>query len=64
MSERQLGVALDYFVLKEQRQAINENFEEMPRRQNKRITKRKICEDKDDQEVGPKFIIINDSAVR
>ena len=39
MSERQLGAALDDFVLKEQRQAINEAVEEMLRRQQKRLIK-------------------------
>ena len=32
MSGRQLGVAIDDSVLKEQRQAVNENVEDMPRR--------------------------------
>ena len=39
MSERQPGAALDDFVLKEQRQAINEAAEEMSRRQQKRLIK-------------------------
>ena len=34
MSESQIGVALDDFVLKEQRQAINDNAEETLRRQH------------------------------
>ena len=53
----QIGVALDYFVLKEQMQAINENFEEPLRRQHKRMIKKKKVEDKDEQEGGPTFMI-------
>ena len=41
MSKRQLGVALDDFVLKEQMQAVNENIEETLRRQQKRLKKRR-----------------------
>ena len=63
MSERQLGMALDYFMLEEQRQAINENVDETLRRQHKRMIKRKRRKDKDDQEVGPTFMITTSSAV-
>ena len=44
-------------MLKEQRQAINENVEETLRRQHKRLIKRKRGKDKDDQEGGPTFMI-------
>ena len=39
MSERQLGVVLDDFALKEQRQTINDNVGETLRRQHKRLIK-------------------------
>ena len=64
MSERQLGVALDDFVLKELSQAINENFNETSRRQNKRLIKRKRGEVKDEQEGGHTFMITTANAVR
>ena len=40
MSKRQLGAALDDFVLKEQRQAINDNVEDTLRKQHKRLIKK------------------------
>ena len=43
--------------MKYQRQVINEKVEETLRRQHKRLIKRKRDEDKDDQEVGPTFMI-------
>ena len=49
MSEIQLGGALDDFMLKEQRQAINDNVEETLIRQKKRLIKRKRGEDNDEQ---------------
>ena len=64
MSKRQLGVVLYDFVLKEQRQAINENVEEKLISQHKRLMKRKIVEYKDDQEGGPTFMITTAAAVR
>ena len=63
MSGRQLGVAIDDSVLKEQRQAINENVEDMPRSHHKRLIKRKRGKDKDDQEGGTNFMIATVSAV-
>ena len=47
--KRQLVVALDDFVLKEQRQDINENVEETLGMQHKRLKKSKRGKDKDDQ---------------
>ena len=64
MSERQIEVALDDFVLKEQMQTINENIEEVLRRQHKRQIKRKRGEDKGEQEVGPTFMIATVAAVQ
>ena len=55
MSERQLGFSLDYFVLKEQRQAINENFEGVLIRKHEQLIKRKRGKDKDEQEDGAEF---------
>ena len=63
MSERQLGVVLYDFVLKEQRQAINDNVEETLRSQHMRLIKKNRGEDKDDQEVGPTFIISTNPVV-
>ena len=63
ISERQLGVALDGFVLKEQRQAINENVKEKLIRQHKRLIKRKRGEYKDKQEVGSAFMVNTTNAV-
>ena len=63
MSGRQLGVAIDDSVLKEQRQAINGNVKETLRRQHKRLIKRKRGKDKDDQEGGTNFMIATVSAV-
>ena len=63
MSERQLGVALDDLVLKKQRQAINENVGENLKKKNKRPIKRNVCEDKDEQEVRPTFMITVAAAV-
>ena len=63
MSERQLGVALDDLVLKKQRQAINENVGENLKKNNKRPIKRNVCEDKDEQEVRPTFMITVAAAV-
>ena len=42
MSKRQIVVALDGFVLKEQRRAINKTVEEMLIRQKKRLIKSRI----------------------
>ena len=64
MSERKIEVALDDFVLKEQMQTINENIEEVLRRQHKRQIKRKRGEDKGEQEVGPTFMIATVAAVQ
>ena len=64
MSERQIGVALDNFVLKYQRQAINENVEETLISQHKRLIKRNRGEDKYGQEGGPAFIITTAVVVR
>ena len=64
ISKRQIGVALDYFVLKQQRQAINENFEETLRNQHKRLTKNKRGKDNDEQEGGPTFMINASAAVQ
>ena len=47
MSERQLGAELDDFVLKDQRQAINDNAEEKLISKHNRLIKRKIGEDKE-----------------
>ena len=63
MSERQLGVVLYDFVLKEQRQAINDNVEETLRRQHMRLIKKNRGEDKDEQEVGPTFIVSTNPVV-
>ena len=63
MSERQLGVVLDDFVLKYKRQSINENVEEMLIRYNKRLIERNIGKYKDDQEGGPTFMITTAAAV-
>ena len=57
-------MALDDFLLREQRQDINENFKETLRRQHKRLVKRKRGEDKDEQEGGTTFMIITTAAVR
>ena len=64
ISKSQLGVVLDDFVLKEQRQAINKNFKETLRRQHKRQIKRNRGKYKDDQEGGPTLMITNAAAVR
>ena len=64
MSKRQLGVSLDDFVLKEKRQAINENVKETLRSKHKRLIKRKRGEDKDDQEGGLTFMITTVAAVQ
>ena len=64
MSDRQLGVALDYFVLKEQRQAINENVEETLISHNKKLIKRSRGKDKDEQEGGLTFMINTAAAVQ
>ena len=64
MSKSQLGVVLDDFVLKDQRQAINKNFKVTWRRQHKRQIRRKRGKYKDDQEGRPTFIINNAAAVR
>ena len=61
MSERQLGVALDDFVLKEQRQAINGSVKETLRRQKNRRIKRERGKDK---EGGLTFMITTTAAVR
>ena len=42
MIKRKLGVVLDSFVLKEQKQDIDENYGETLRIQHKRVIKRKI----------------------
>ena len=42
LSESHLGVALDDFMLKEQRQAINETVKETLRIRHKRLIKSKI----------------------
>ena len=64
MSEIQLGGALDDFMLKEQRQAINDNVEETLIRQNKRLIKRKRGEDNDEQEGGLTFMITTTASVQ
>ena len=64
MSKRQLGVALDVFMTKEQRQAINENGKETLGRQHKRPIKRKKVEYKDEQEGGPNFMITTAASVQ
>ena len=64
MSERKLGASLYDFVLKEQRQTINENVEEKLIRQHLRLIKSKRGEDKDAWEVGPTFMITTSAAVR
>ena len=64
MSERQLVVVLDDFVLKYLRPAINENSKETLRSQHKRLIKRKRGEVKDDQEGGTTFMITTAAAVR
>ena len=46
MNERQIGVALDNFMLKDQRHSIDKNFKETFRRHNKRLIKREIGKDK------------------
>ena len=51
-------------MLKEHRQAINENGEETFRRQHKRLIKRKRGKDKDGQEGGPTFMITTAAAVQ
>ena len=50
VSESQLGVALDNFGLKDQRQGINDNVKEALRRKHKRLIKRNRGEYKDKQE--------------
>ena len=50
-------MALDDFVLKEQKQDINENIEENLRSQHKRLIKMKRAKDKDEEEGRPKFMI-------
>ena len=47
--ERELGVTLDDFVLKEQRKDINDNAEEPLRRHHKRLIKMKRGKDMDYQ---------------
>ena len=64
MIKRKLGVVLDSFVLKEQKQDINKNAKEMLRRQHKRLIKMKRDKYKDDQEVGTTFMITTAAAVR
>ena len=49
MSEMQLGLVLDDFVLKEQRKDINDNAEEPLRRHHKRLIKMKRGKDMDYQ---------------
>ena len=63
MSERQLGVALENFVFKEQRKNINENLQETLRRQHKWLVKMKREKDKNDQEGGLDFMITTAAAV-
>ena len=64
MSKRQLGVALDDFALKEQRQYINENIKETLRRHHKRLIKTKRGEDNDEHEGGKTFMITTGDAVQ
>ena len=64
MSKRHLGVALDYFVLKEKRQAVNDTFKEKLRRYHNRLIKRNRGKDKDEQEGGLTFMVITTAAVR
>ena len=51
-------------MLKDQRQAINENFEETLIRQYKRLIRRNIRKDKGEQEGGPAFMITATAAVQ
>ena len=60
----QLGVALYDFLLEYQRQAINENVEEMLRSQNKSLIKMNRGKDKYYQEDEPTFMITTAAAVR
>ena len=64
MRKRKLGVALDDFLLKEQRQAIHDNVDEMFRRKHKRMIKKKRGKDKDKQECGTTFIITTTTDVQ
>ena len=64
MSERQLGVTLDDFVLKDQGQNINENVKKTLISQHKRPIKSKRGKDKDNQDVGLTFMITTAAAVR
>ena len=63
-SERKLGVELDVFVLKYQRQAIYENVKEMLRSHHKRLIKSKRGEDNDEQEGRPTLMITTNAAMR
>ena len=64
VSKRQIGVALHDFVLKEQRQSINDNSEKTLRRQHKRLIKRKTIKDKYKQKGGMTFMITTSAAVQ
>ena len=57
-------MALDDFVLKEQRQAINENFGETSKRQHNRLIKINRVKDKDDQKGGLTFMITTATTVQ
>ena len=56
-------MALCDFVLKDQSQAINDNFEEKLRREHKSLIKSKRGEDMDNQEGGTTFMITTAAAV-
>ena len=64
MSKRQLGVALDNFMLKEQRHAINDTTNETFIRQQKSMIKSKRGKDKEDQEDRPTFMTTTDATVQ
>ena len=64
MSKMQPGVALYNFVLKEQRQAINDNVEETLKSYPKRLIKGKRGKYKDEQEGGRTLMITTTVAVK
>ena len=64
MIESQLGVVLDYFMLKEKRQEFNETSKEMLRSQQKRLIKGNRGKDKEEKEGRPNVMITGAATVR
>ena len=64
MIESQLGVVLDYFMLKEKRQEFNETSKEMLRSQQKRLIKGNRGKDKEEKEGRPNVMITAAATVR